>query len=81
MKLLREYATHVCNLFAQLGARGVSVLFASGDRRRRQELRDQEPFRPVHAQISHNLYVCFQSDSQNQQMLSTVFYDPENFWN
>ena len=45
----------MCNLFAQLGARGVSVLFASGDRRRRQELRDQEPFRPVQAQISRNL--------------------------
>ncbi|KAH9026547.1 subtilisin-like protein [Lactarius hengduanensis] len=26
-----EYATAVCDLFAQLGARGVSVLFASGD--------------------------------------------------
>jgi tripeptidyl-peptidase-1 len=26
-----SYATSVCNLFAQLGARGVSVLFASGD--------------------------------------------------
>ena len=39
MKLSREYATQVCNLFAQLGARGVSVLFTSGDQRRRQELR------------------------------------------
>ncbi|KAH9053895.1 peptidase S8/S53 domain-containing protein [Lactarius vividus] len=27
----RDYALHVCYLFAQLGARGVSVLFASGD--------------------------------------------------
>ncbi|KAH9053897.1 subtilisin-like protein [Lactarius vividus] len=27
----RDYAIQVCNLFAQLGARGVSVLFASGD--------------------------------------------------
>ncbi|KAK0105521.1 hypothetical protein ONS95_004118 [Cadophora gregata] len=26
-----DYATNVCNLFAQLGARGVSVLVASGD--------------------------------------------------
>jgi tripeptidyl-peptidase-1 len=26
-----EYAVHVCNLFAQLGSRGVSVLQASGD--------------------------------------------------
>lgn len=26
-----NYATHVCNQFAQLGARGVSVMFASGD--------------------------------------------------
>ncbi|KAH8997050.1 subtilisin-like protein, partial [Lactarius hatsudake] len=26
-----EYATKVCDLFSQLGARGVSVLFASGD--------------------------------------------------
>jgi len=26
-----SYATSVCNGFAQLGARGVSVLFASGD--------------------------------------------------
>ncbi|KAH8987037.1 subtilisin-like protein [Lactarius akahatsu] len=26
-----DYATHVCNLFAQLGARGVSVLFSSGN--------------------------------------------------
>ena len=26
-----EYTTTVCNLFAQLGARGVSVLFSSGD--------------------------------------------------
>ncbi|KAH8984632.1 subtilisin-like protein [Lactarius akahatsu] len=26
-----EYATEVCDLFSQLGARGVSVLFASGD--------------------------------------------------
>lgn len=26
-----DYATHVCNLFSQLGARGVSVLVASGD--------------------------------------------------
>ncbi len=27
----QEYATSVCNMFAQLGAMGVSVLFASGD--------------------------------------------------
>jgi tripeptidyl-peptidase-1 len=27
----QDYATSVCHLFAQLGARGVSVLFASGD--------------------------------------------------
>ncbi|KAK4223629.1 peptidase S8/S53 domain-containing protein [Podospora fimiseda] len=27
----REYALRVCNMFMQLGARGVSVLFASGD--------------------------------------------------
>jgi tripeptidyl-peptidase-1 len=27
----KDYATTVCNLFAQLGARGVSVLFAAGD--------------------------------------------------
>ncbi|KAK3989637.1 peptidase S8/S53 domain-containing protein, partial [Cladorrhinum sp. PSN332] len=27
----REYAVRVCNMFLQLGARGVSVLFASGD--------------------------------------------------
>ncbi|KAH9170348.1 subtilisin-like protein [Lactarius sanguifluus] len=27
----QDYATHVCNLFAQLGARGSSVLFASGN--------------------------------------------------
>ncbi|KAK4183364.1 subtilisin-like protein [Podospora australis] len=27
----REYAEKVCNLFMQLGARGVSVIFASGD--------------------------------------------------
>lgn len=27
----KEYATAVCNLFAQLGARGVSVIFSSGD--------------------------------------------------
>ncbi|KAH9053898.1 subtilisin-like protein [Lactarius vividus] len=27
----KRYAIQVCNLFAQLGARGVSVLFASGD--------------------------------------------------
>ena len=27
----RDYAIHVCNLFAQLGARGSSVLFPSGD--------------------------------------------------
>ena len=26
-----DYATSVCNLFAQLGARGSSVLFPSGD--------------------------------------------------
>ncbi|KAH9173729.1 peptidase S8/S53 domain-containing protein [Lactarius sanguifluus] len=26
-----EYATQICHLFAQLGARGVSVLFSSGD--------------------------------------------------
>ncbi|KAH9170350.1 subtilisin-like protein [Lactarius sanguifluus] len=26
-----DYATHVCNLFAQLGARGASVLFSSGN--------------------------------------------------
>ncbi|KAH8978153.1 subtilisin-like protein [Lactarius akahatsu] len=26
-----DYATHVCNLFAQLGARGVSVLFSTGN--------------------------------------------------
>ena len=26
-----DYAIHVCNLFAQLGARGASLLFASGD--------------------------------------------------
>ena len=26
-----DYATSVCNMFAQLGAMGVSVLFASGD--------------------------------------------------
>lgn len=26
-----DYATTVCNLFAQLGSRGSSVLFASGD--------------------------------------------------
>lgn len=26
-----DYATSVCNLFAQLGAQGVSVLFSSGD--------------------------------------------------
>jgi tripeptidyl-peptidase-1 len=26
-----EYTTSVCNLFAQLGARGISVLFSSGD--------------------------------------------------
>ena len=26
-----DYATHVCNLFAQLGSRGVTLLFASGD--------------------------------------------------
>jgi tripeptidyl-peptidase-1 len=26
-----DYATSVCNLFAQLGSRGSSVLFASGD--------------------------------------------------
>ncbi|KAH8987024.1 subtilisin-like protein [Lactarius akahatsu] len=26
-----DYATYVCNLFAQLGARGVSVLFSSGN--------------------------------------------------
>ncbi|KAI9454448.1 subtilisin-like protein [Lactarius psammicola] len=30
-KLPREYATALCDLFAQLGARGVSILFASGD--------------------------------------------------
>lgn len=28
---LDDYAVHVCNLFAQLGARGVSVIFSSGD--------------------------------------------------
>ena len=27
----RDYATSVCNMFAQLGAMGVSILFASGD--------------------------------------------------
>ncbi|KAG8678870.1 hypothetical protein FRC08_017416 [Ceratobasidium sp. 394] len=27
----RDYAIRVCNMFAQLGARGVSLLFASGD--------------------------------------------------
>jgi tripeptidyl-peptidase-1 len=27
----RDYATSVCNLFAQLGTRGISVLFSSGD--------------------------------------------------
>lgn len=27
----RDYATSVCNLFAQLGARGASVMFSSGD--------------------------------------------------
>ena len=26
-----DYAASVCNLFAQLGSRGVSVLFSSGD--------------------------------------------------
>lgn len=26
-----SYASHACNMFAQLGARGISVLFASGD--------------------------------------------------
>ena len=26
-----DYATSICNMFAQLGAMGVSVLFASGD--------------------------------------------------
>ncbi|KAH9172029.1 subtilisin-like protein [Lactarius sanguifluus] len=30
-KVPLEYATAVCNLFAHLGARGVSVLYASGD--------------------------------------------------
>ncbi|KAH9011948.1 subtilisin-like protein [Lactarius deliciosus] len=30
-KVPPDYATHVCNLFAQLGARGSSVLFASGN--------------------------------------------------
>ncbi|KAH9160524.1 subtilisin-like protein [Lactarius sanguifluus] len=30
-KVSPDYATHVCNLFAQLGARGVSVLFATGN--------------------------------------------------
>lgn len=27
----RDYATSVCNMFAQLGAMGVSILFGSGD--------------------------------------------------
>ena len=27
----KDYATRVCNGFAQLGARGVSVIFSSGD--------------------------------------------------
>ncbi|KAH9053814.1 subtilisin-like protein [Lactarius vividus] len=31
MAFPKDYALQVCNLFAQLGARGVSVLFASGD--------------------------------------------------
>ena len=26
-----DYATNVCNLFAQLGARGSSIMFSSGD--------------------------------------------------
>jgi tripeptidyl-peptidase-1 len=26
-----DYATSICNMFAQLGAMGISVLFASGD--------------------------------------------------
>ena len=26
-----DYATEVCNLFAQLGARGSSIMFSSGD--------------------------------------------------
>ena len=26
-----DYATTVCNLFAQLGARGSSIMFSSGD--------------------------------------------------
>lgn len=26
-----DYATQVCNLFAQLGARGASIMFSSGD--------------------------------------------------
>ncbi|KAH9035160.1 peptidase S8/S53 domain-containing protein [Lactarius deliciosus] len=30
-KVPLDYATHVCNLFARLGARGASVLFASGN--------------------------------------------------
>lgn len=29
--LPRDYAVHVCEMFAQLGARGVSIIFASGD--------------------------------------------------
>ena len=27
----RDYAIQVCNLFAQLGARGSSIMFSSGD--------------------------------------------------
>ncbi|KAH9056375.1 subtilisin-like protein [Lactarius vividus] len=30
-KVPLDYATHVCNLFAQLGARGASVLYSSGN--------------------------------------------------
>lgn len=29
--LPRDYAVHVCQMFAQLGARGVSIIFSSGD--------------------------------------------------
>ncbi|KAH9053090.1 subtilisin-like protein [Lactarius vividus] len=37
----REYATALCTLFAQLGARGVSVLFASGDNGVGENCRDE----------------------------------------
>ncbi|KAH9161632.1 subtilisin-like protein [Lactarius sanguifluus] len=55
-----EYARSVCDIFMQLGARGVSILFSSGDgRRRRWELPRCLRKSPVHPQGPCNLYAKY----------------------